>query len=487
MFRVEAKIALNPDNINLATDVYEPKLTTATKQDDGVYIQRAPMKIAFIIQRYGTEILSGSEHHCRLIAENLSVRHEIEVLTTCAKNNTTWRNEYPEGTDRIRSVTVRRFANSKTRNLETFNTYSNWIFNNPHTEKDEEEWLQQQGPWCPALIEHLEQKHKSYDALIFFTYLYAPSVLGLRVNPKRSILVPNAHDEPSIRLKMYKDVFGLPAAIAFNTKVERGFLRNHFSINAKTQEVVGCGVELPPYLDPKLEIQTRTEETENGSAGSANAMFPLSSAQGVAFRRRHRLYGPFSLYDALIDQGKGCEELIEYFGNYVNNYGNATLALAGIKLMTIPEAPFIRFAGILSPTDRVEALEAATVVIVPSPNESLSLLALEAFAVGTPVLANAQSDVLTDHCQRSNAGLYYGSREEFVECLRLLVHNSELRAIMGKNGQAYVRDNFCWDIILDKYDHMIKAVSGRRRRQASRNTKVRNRGEHLHSRRRSKS
>ena len=132
----------------------------------------------------------------------------------------------------------------------------------------------------------------------------------------------------------------------------------------------------------------------------------------------------------------------------------------GVKLMRIPEEPFIRFAGLLPEAERLEALEAATVVVVPSPFESLSLLALEAFAVGTPVLANARSDVLTDHCQRSNAGLYYADRDEFVECLTLLISNPDLRAALGRNGQTYVRTNYEWDVILDKYERLINGASG---------------------------
>jgi glycosyltransferase involved in cell wall biosynthesis len=127
----------------------------------------------------------------------------------------------------------------------------------------------------------------------------------------------------------------------------------------------------------------------------------------------------------------------------------------GVKLMPLPEEPFIRFAGRLSDQERTQALEAATVVVVPSPYESLSLLALEAFAVGTPVLANARSEVLVDHCQKSNAGLYYADRDEFNECLRLLVADQRLRASMGANGREYIRNNYRWDVILAKYDRMF--------------------------------
>src|SRR5439155_8785522 len=142
------------------------------------------------------------------------------------------------------------------------------------------------------------------------------------------------------------------------------------------------------------------------------------------------LYGPVVLYGGRIDPGKGCEELIEYFSSYVKRGGDGTLALMGVKLMALPEEPFIRFAGLLSDRERLQALEAATVVVVPSPYESLSLRALEAFAVATPLLVNARSEVLVEHCLRSNAGLFYANKNEFVECLKLLIGDPRLRAAM---------------------------------------------------------
>jgi glycosyltransferase involved in cell wall biosynthesis len=431
------------------------------------------VKVAFIVQRYGTEILGGSEYHCRLIAERLAPRHAVEVLTTCAADYITWANEYPEGTDRIRGVTVRRFANAQTRDLTAFNRYSEWIFNNQHTRNDEMEWLRQQGPWCPALIEYLERHHQQYDVLIFFTYLYAPTVLGLRVAPDKSILVPTAHDEPAIRLEIYKELFSAPAGIAYNTEVERRFLTTNFSIRAIEEETVGCGVDLPqahPYprnaaAAAETDQGEDAADEESAAADEASPTFrPHLAHRGSVFRRRHRIHGPFLLYGGRIDPGKGCEELIEYFSSYVQDGGDASLVLMGIKLMPLPEEPFIRFAGRLSDAERLLALEAATVVVVPSPYESLSLLALESFAVGTPILANARSEVLVDHCRKSNAGLYYADRDEFGECLRLLIGDHGLRAALGRNGRDYIRRNYRWDVIMSKYDKMFMRLKPQGRR-----------------------
>ena len=120
----------------------------------------------------------------------------------------------------------------------------------------------------------------------------------------------------------------------------------------------------------------------------------------------------------------------------------------------------MRFAGLLSERERLEALEAATIVVVPSPFESLSLLALEAMAVGTPILCNARAEVLVDHCLKSNAGLFYQDRDEFVECTKLLLADDRLRDRMGRNGKEYVKKNYRWDVIMQKYDGLMAALKG---------------------------
>jgi glycosyltransferase involved in cell wall biosynthesis len=418
------------------------------------------MRIAFVVQRYGAEILGGSEYHCRLIAERLAARHDVEVLTTCARDYITWANEYPEGTDRVRGVTVRRFANAQQRDLTRFNEFSDWIFANPHSRDDEMKWLEMHGPWSPALLDYLRQQHRSYDTLIFFTYLYAPTVLGLEIDPSRSILVPTAHDEPAIRLDIYKEMFRLPAAIAYNTAVERNFLKSTFDIRAIAEETVGCGVDLLQG-DPSALPDHGAPRGDDDADGEEVDVVAQLKARGVAFRRRHRLYGDFLLYGGRIDAGKGCEELLEYFTSYKEHGGDAALVLMGVKLMQLPEVPWVKFAGLLSERERLQALEAATVVVVPSPFESLSLLALEAMAVGTPVLCNGRSEVLVEHCVKSNAGLYYQDRDEFIECANLLLSDERLRRAMGRNGKEYVKRNYRWDVILAKYDRLMAAAKGR--------------------------
>jgi glycosyltransferase involved in cell wall biosynthesis len=424
------------------------------------------MKIAFVIQRYGTEVLGGSEQLCRLVAERLAATHDVDVLTTCARDYITWKNEYPEGADRVRGVTVRRFANARTRDLAAFNKYSDWIYSHPHSRTDELEWLKQQGPWCPALLEYLRRHHHQYDVLVFFTYLYAPTALGISIAPSKSVLVSTAHDEPAIRLELFREVFSSPAALLYLTDSERHFVQHQFPDRALFEEVVGVGVDLPPPVSyPRIPYVADDDPPPALLDGEPPRPpeFPLHlTTRGAVFRRRQRLHGPIVLYGGRIDPGKGCEELIEYFSSYLKDGGEATLVLMGTKLMALPEEPFIRFAGRLPDEERLQALEAATVVVCPSPYESLSLLALESMSVGTPVLANARSAVLVEHCVRSNGGLYYADRDEFVEALKLLVSDAELRRTLGANGREYIQRDYRWEVVLGKYESVFARIKSAR-------------------------
>ena len=407
------------------------------------------MKIAFIVQRYGAEILGGSEYHCRLIAERLAPKHQVEVLTTCAADYITWKNEYPEGTDRIRGVTVRRFANAQTRDIHAFNRYSEWIFTSAHTRDDEMEWLRQQGPWCPALLEYLERNQQQSRR---------PDLLHLPVRAdgaRRAHRAAQEHPgadgarragdpprhlqgavQPAGRPRLqHRGRTAVPDDALLDPRGRRG--------NGRLRRRPAAGASR--LRDRPGEIARTTDRTPRRRANrrgrgadeeESPTFRPHLAQRGTMFRRRHRLHGPFALYGGRIDPGKGCEELIEYFSSYVQEGGDASLALMGVKLMPLPEEPFIRFAGRLSDQERLQALEAATVVVVPSPYESLSLLALESFAVGTPILANARSEVLVDHCHKSNAGLYYADRDEFIECLKLLIADPHLRAAHGPQRPA---------------------------------------------------
>ena len=162
------------------------------------------MKIAFVVQRYGDEVGGGSETLCKQIAERLSSHYDIEVLTTCAKDYITWKNEYPEGIVKINNVLVKRFRVDRERNIEKFNKFTQKIFNEKHTDLEELEWIKQQGPYSPKLLNYIKTHKNDYDLFVFYTYRYYPSFFGLPLVSGKSILVPTAEYEPTLKLKVNK-------------------------------------------------------------------------------------------------------------------------------------------------------------------------------------------------------------------------------------------------------------------------------------------
>ena len=113
--------------------------------------------------------------------------------------------------------------------------------------------------------------------------------------------------------------------------------------------------------------------------------------QAARFRQKYNIRGPFAVYVGRIDENKGCKQLFEFFNSYLRqDEGRLSLVLIGHSLLTIPTHVRIRHLGFLDDTDKFDAMAAADLLIMPSYYESLSMVALEAWALGKPVLANGK-------------------------------------------------------------------------------------------------
>ena len=135
------------------------------------------------------------------------------------------------------------------------------------------------------------------------------------------------------------------------------------------------------------------------------------------------------------------------------------LVLIGTPHVEIPKHPKIHHLGFVEDQDKYDAMAAAELLIMPSYLESLSMVALEAWAMGKPVLANAKCDVLQGQCLRSNAGLFYQNYAEFAETLRAIDTSPTLQAALGRNGRMFFERHYAWPVIEQKYVDMLQQLA----------------------------
>jgi len=422
------------------------------------------VKFAFITPRYGADISTGAEHACRLLGEQVCERHDVDVLTTCAGDRNTWKNEYSEGADRVRGVLVRRFAVSQVPDRLAFDALSQRLQTGPRSRSEEVEWVRLHGPWSPGLVEYLKRLHRSYDVLVFFGLWHPLTVHGLEIAPERSVLFPYLQLQPALRFELWADVLTSPRALGFFSDSERRLVHSYVGIRPQHEETVGIGIDPPPQQsyprhqqDPADVIADEDEPSTESGADEGDYL----AGRGVPFRRRHRLYGNFALYSGRVESDNGSAEMLEYFDTYAASNADTALVLMGVKMMKVPEERYLRLAGVLPDRERMTAYEAADVTIAPASDDLLAQPLLESLAVGTPVLTSARNEAAVEHCRRANAGLYYANREEFVGALTALTSNARLRERLGANGRAYIRQHHRWDGALGRFDRLISRVRTR--------------------------
>lgn len=424
--------------------------------------EHAP-KAAFIVQRYGPEVAGGTELHCRLLAEHMTRHWQVTVLTSCARYlEKGFENYYQAGETIVNQVQILRFAIDRPRiNEELFMQLDCKVLHPgksrselrkiypPHisemmehcpaaNEREVFEWLREMGPYCSELFEYVHNFHNYYDLFVFFGYLYTTTTFILPRVRHKSILVPTAHQEPHLYVNFYDTFFQLPAWIAFNTQTEKELVQKRSVTPLPRNRIVGLG------FDP-IKI----------------------SASKEILKENNLQPGNYFVVVGRIQKQKGCEELLYFYLALPEKLRQKyPLAMVGQEVPSDDATKLARksknvhLLGYVPEDIKNAVLSHAKLLIIPSLYESLSMVLMEAWQAGIPVLVNGNCQVTRKHCARSGAGLWYKNQKEFINCLEYMLdaQNSSTLAQMGQKGRAYVQANYSWPVVEDKYIQMLNEL-----------------------------
>ena len=380
-------------------------------------------RVAIVVQRSHESIAGGSEALAMQYASLLSEAYEVDVLTTTALDIPTWSNALAEGTERFAdNINIRRFR-------VTLGRTSYWFNLNTRLQKDfdlyrinreglarglrlpwsiplQEEYIIRQGPYSAPLVEYLRERVLDYQSIIFVTYLYPTTYCGLFAIPmRRALVVPTLHDEQPAYLSAYKNM-----------------VRRARKVNCLTEAERRLGLEL--WGDLPGEVVAMSIET--------GLREPAASET------------PYLLYCGRVDPNKGCPELFDYFARFKKEFPSSLrLVLIGEKTMQLPDSADIEFRGFAEHEEKFRLMGGASLFLMPSRNESFSIVTLEAMAQRTPVLACGDCEVLADHVSLSRAGRLYKDYESFRAALLEMLADDRGLMEMGQAGREY---------ILSKYD-----------------------------------
>lgn len=385
-------------------------------------------KILMITARFLEHASGGAEKLAYDYASILSESNDVTVCTSCAKDYVSWKNEFSKGETKENSIRILRFPVSQTRNMVRMNRILNQCLEKGDSVSDKEqfEFLKEQGPFCPDLVNYVTKEQHTYDIAILIGYLYYPVIASIPNLKIPFVIVPTFHDEPPFRLPMYRKTYSSHYVYSFNAPEEISVYETY--TNQKTNSYFLIGT----YI--------------NDTITEANSL-DLHSNQLITIGR--------------IEPAKGYPELFEYFQNWkvFSNRTDITVkCLGSISSMETPKEPLITFTGFVSEEEKISEIQKSFLLLNPSAFESFSISIMEAWIQKKAVLVNAKSTVMKGHCLRSQGGLYYSDSLSFQKTLDFLLENREIATRLGQNGREYVLANFSKEVIRKKLNQMVSML-----------------------------
>ncbi len=387
-------------------------------QESGVE-QEAQGSVAVVAPRYGDDFAGGAERSLRIIAKAL--KHagcRVEVFTTCNRHESQWANHLPAGTEELDGIAVHRFpidAHDRERHLASLET-----LRRRHGRVSpgvEAEYLTS-SLHSAALVRRLEERAAEFDAIIVGPYLFGLTwqVAG-RLGP-RVLGLPCFHDEPPVYLSAFHEVHRETAGILYHSEEEKHFAEAELGINHPNAEVIGTFLEPPE----------RPGDPERGRARSGK---------------------DYVVYCGRYSPEKGVDRLLQYAEHYaVKQPGRFRFVFMGQAdglgdgLGDVPARPWLLDLGFVTEETKRDVLAGARALVQLSKNESLSLVILEAWSAGVPVIGHRDCAVIRGQIERSGGGRVIGNENEFAATLDSLWADTERWRAAGLAGRRYVAERY---------------------------------------------
>lgn len=402
-------------------------------------------KTAFVIPWFAENIPGGAEMETREVTKHLiAAGMDIEILTTCVKEFVSdWNvNYYPEGEEIIQGVPVRRFKVTE-RDTAAFDRVNIKLMNGMQLSDEEEQVFINEMVNSPDLYRYIREHSDEYTAFIFIPYMFGTTYFGVKACPEKAVLIPCFHDEAYVYMKIFRELYSQAAGMIFNARPEYELTRKLYSIENMQTVVMGIGMDTDLTADPE------------------------------AFRRKFGINDPFIIYAGRKDVGKNVHTLLKYFREYkMRRVTDLKLVLIGGGEIEIPDdiQKDVIDLGFVDKQDKYNAAAAAEYLCQPSRNESFSLVIMESWLCGRPVLVHEGCAVTANFARESNGGLYFNNYFEFEGCTDFYLNNKETAAQMGANGCKYVKDKFSWNVIVDSFRKYLEEMDARlENRTASKN------------------
>ena len=378
--------------------------------------------IAVVSATAGSNV-GGAEAMLRDVATGLAERDwQVEMLTTAAEDIYTWANVAEVGSRDEGLLTVRRFeAVGLTQPLR--DRLSNRILAGDKLTMAEQYRWANAGMRVPGLYDFLVEHGRDYQAIVCGPYMFWAALVLADVAPERTVLFPCLHDEPFARLDLYKFMMRSVRGLWFQT-------------------------------DPEFQLASSLGLVGDRYSFVGSAVTNPGSVDVASFRSRYDVEGDYLFFAGRREWGKGWPQLMEDLAFAAEVLGDCLpLVTCGVgEIGSLGERLGVRDIGVVPDDDRASGQAGALAYVQPSAMESFSRTVLEAFLLGTPVVANWHSAVVRWHCERSGAGLTYSNRYEFAECMRLLRERPQDLRSLAQSGPSYVRNEFTWPAVIDRVE-----------------------------------